>query len=181
MKQLKQAGTLPGRARDIMNRHVVTIGPRDTLQRAMELMVENHVTGLPVVDEADRCVGLVSTTDILRYEQDHSEFTTEANSDVARFFDQTTQQWEDVRLTSYALEKFGELNVDEIMSRDLIFVSPGASIAAVARTMLNEEVHRVLVLDRGRRLLGLVTAIDFVRLAAKRSAKKEAAARSRTG
>ena len=164
-----------------MNRHVVTIGPRDTLQSAMESMVENQVSGLPVVDEADRCVGLISTTDILRYEQDHPEFTAEANSDVARFFDQTTQQWEDVRLTSYALEKFGELNVDEIMSRELISVRPEASLPAVARTMLEQEVHRVLVLDRRRRLLGLITAIDFVRLAAKRSAKKEAAARSRKG
>ena len=89
-------------AKDIMNRHVVSVSPRDKLQAAMELMLDNHVTGLPVLDRADRCVGLISATDILRYEQDNAELVAEATSDVARYFDQMTLAPEDVRLTSYA-------------------------------------------------------------------------------
>jgi CBS domain-containing protein len=132
----------------------------------MELMVENHVSGLAVVDEAERCIGVVSGTDLLRYEQDHRELTAEANSDLARYFDQMTGRWEDVRVTSYALEKFAELEIDEIMSRDLISVRPETPVRDVASKMLDQHVHRVLVLDPEGRLLGLITAIDFVRLAA---------------
>ena len=164
----------------MMNRHVVTVAPRDTVQTAMEMMVENHVTGLPVVDQAERCVGLISATDLLRYEQDHAEFSAEANSDLARYFDQMTQRWEDVRLTSYALEKLAELEVDEIMSRELIFVRPKTSIRNVARTILNQHVHRVLVLDTRKHLLGLISATDFVQLAMKQDAYPQALARRST-
>ncbi len=153
-------------AKDIMNRHAVTVSPRDNLQTAMELMLENHVTGLPVLDSAERCLGVISANDILRYEQDHAEFVAEANSELARYFDQMTQRWEDVRLTSYALEKFNEIEVDEIMSRDLLFVRPQTPVATVAKKMLEERVHRLLVLDRENHLLGLITATDFVRLVA---------------
>ncbi len=163
-----------------MNRQVVAVSPRDKLQSAMELMLDNHVTGLPVLDQADRCVGLVSATDILQYEQDNAELVAEATSEVARYFDQMTQRWEDVRLTSYALEKLNEVAVEEIMSRDLVFVRPDSPITGVAKKMLDQGVHRLLVLDDERRLLGLITATDFVRLAAKGTPKKKPAARRRT-
>jgi len=167
-------------AKDIMNRHVVTVSPRDKLQAAMELMLENHVTGLPVMDRADRCIGIISATDILQYEQDNGELVAETTSDVARYFDQMTQRWEDVRLTAYALEKLNEIEVDEIMSRDLVFVRPNTPVASVARKMLDQGVHRLLVLDEEKYLLGLVTATDFLRLVAKGARKKKVAARPRT-
>jgi len=167
-------------ARDIMNRHVVAVSPRDKLQAAMELMLENHVTGLPVMDRADRCIGIISATDILQYEQDNGELVAETTSDVARYFDQMTQRWEDVRLTAYALERLNEIEVDEIMSRDLVFVRPDTPVTSVARKMLDQGVHRLVVLDEENYLLGLVTATDFVRLAAKGAPKKKVAARRRT-
>jgi CBS domain-containing protein len=166
-------------AKDIMNRHVVTVSARDKLQAAMELMLESHVTGLPVMNNADRCVGLISATDILRYEQDNAELVAEATSDVARYFDRMTQRWEDVRLSSYALEKLDEIEVDEIISHDLVFVLPDTPVTSVARKMLDQGVHRLLVLDDENYLLGLVTATDFVRLAAKGIPKKKVAARRR--
>jgi CBS domain-containing protein len=181
---MKKAKRLPTRtetlnAKDIMSRHVVTVSPRDKLQTAMELMLENHVTGLPVLNHTDHCVGLISATDILRYEQDNAELVAEATSDVARYFDQMTQRWEDVRLSSYALEKLNEIEVDEIMSRDLVFVRPDTPVTSVARKMLDQGVHRLLVLDEEKYLLGLVTAIDFVRLAAKGAPKTKVAVRRR--
>jgi len=154
-------------AKDFMNRDIITVTPEDNLQAAMEVMLDNHVTGLPVLDKADHCVGLISATDILRYEQDNADLVAEATSDVARYFDQMTQRWEDVRLTSYTLEKLSEVQVSEIMSRDLLYVRPDTPATSVAQTMLDREVHRLLVLDEKKYLLGLVTATDFVRLVAK--------------
>ena len=58
---------------DVMQRDVVTIGPRDTLRMALDLMTENHITGLPVMDDHAKCIGLISATDILNYEHDHVE------------------------------------------------------------------------------------------------------------
>jgi len=179
MKQVKQSKAETLRAKDIMNQHPVTVGPHDSLQTAMELMVENHVTGLAVIDGADRCMGVLSGTDILRYEQDHAEERAEVNSDLARYFDQMTRRWEDVRLTSYALEKLAELEVDDIMSRDLISVRPETPLRTVAKKMLEQEVHRVVVVGRDNRLIGLITSIDFVRLAARGTSNEKPPARRR--
>ncbi len=151
-------------ARDIMQSDVVTVAPTDNLQDALNLITENHVTGLPVIDTKSRCVGVVTASDILNFEQEHSEFAQEANSDMARHFDPERQRWESVRVSSFALEEFAEVPVSEVMTRELISVGPDVSASQVAQTMLDEEVHRVLVLDGDQRLFGIITAFDFVRL-----------------
>ena len=153
-------------ASDIMQRDIVTVQRSNTLSDAMNLLTENHVTGLPVMDEHSRCIGLISATDILDYEQEHSEETIEGNAEVAQHFDADTQQWESIRLSAFALEEFGDIRVEQVMARDLVRVERDTPIQKVAVRMCNAEVHRVLVLDEHDRLYGIISASDFVRLAA---------------
>ena len=47
------------RVKDVMSKHVVAISPADTLHEALELIVENRVSALPVVDGRERCVGML--------------------------------------------------------------------------------------------------------------------------
>lgn len=154
------------KAEDVMQRDVVVCRPQDSLREAMELMTENHVTGLPVMDSKGRCVGLISATDILNYEQDHSEFTAEANDDVARHFDADTQRWESVRVSSFALEEFGDVHVEEVMTRELVSVVRDTPVKQVAKLMVKAAVHRVLVLSDQQGLQGLISSSDFVRVVA---------------
>ncbi len=153
-------------AADVMHRDTVTVGVNDSLQDAMSLMTENHVTGLPVLDVEDRCVGVISATDILSFEQDHAEDSVDANAELARHFDPESGRWEDVRLTTFALEEFADVRVSEIMSHDIVAVTPATSLRDVAGSMTQNRVHRMLVLDEERQLLGVISAFDFVRLMA---------------
>jgi CBS domain-containing protein len=52
-------------AGDIMQTELVTIRPNDSVREAMALMVDSHVSGLPVVDGRGHCVGVLSVTDVL--------------------------------------------------------------------------------------------------------------------
>lgn len=151
-------------AADIMQRDVIVVYDSDSLQTAMQAMTENHVTGLPVVNTKGKCVGVITSSDIMNYEQEHSEFISEANADMARHFNPESGQWESVRITSFALEEFGEVRVDEVMSPDLVFVEPTSSILEVAQKMRDQRIHRVLVLSTDYRLNGIISAFDFVRL-----------------
>ena len=153
-------------AADIMVTDVVTIDPSDSLRDAMASMTENHVTGLPVLDRKGRCVGLISATDILNYEQDHSEETEGANADMARYYNPESQRWESIRVTSFALEEFADVPVRDLMTRELVSVGPETSITDVAEKIVELDIHRALVLDEDGRLLGIVSAIDFARLVA---------------
>jgi CBS domain-containing protein len=147
-----------------MQRDVVTVGPDDTLQDALKLMTENHVTGLPVMDHNCRCIGLIAASDILNYQEEHS--TGGVDRPTTQFFDPDTQQWEDIPLVAFNMEELAELKVADLMTRDLIWVHRDTPLQHVARRMIDEQVHRVLVMDADFHLYGILSAYDFVRLAA---------------
>jgi CBS domain-containing protein len=151
-------------ANHIMQRHVVTVSPLDTLRQALALMTENHVTGLPVMDDNSRCIGVISASDILNYEQEHAD--DGADGDVVRFFDPETEQWESYPVSAYGLEEIGEIRVEEIMTRDLVWVHRSTDLKEVARRMIEANVHRVLVLDDHALLYGIISAYDLVRVIA---------------
>lgn len=153
-------------AADSMQRDVVTVSPDDTLREALDLMTECHVTGLPVMDAHSRCVGLITSSDILNYEQEHA--VQSADGATADLFDPETQQWEAVPLSAFSLEAFGDVRVRDVMTRDLIWVERATPLEDVARRMIDERVHRVLVMDAASRLYGILSAYDFVRVAAER-------------
>src|SRR5215475_1995474 len=61
--QLKE---LPMRAHQIMTRPVITVSPETTIVDAANLMLQRHVSGLPVVDSSGELVGVVSEGDFIR-------------------------------------------------------------------------------------------------------------------
>lgn len=153
-------------ALDIMTGDAVTVSPNETLSDALQTMVENHVTGLPVMDSAGHCVGVISAMDILNFEQDHSDEAEEANAENARYFDQEQRRWESLRASTFALEHFGHIPVREIMTSEVISTGPETPVNDVAQLMVDHEVHRVMVVSQTQHLLGTISAFDIVKLVA---------------
>jgi CBS-domain-containing membrane protein len=54
------------RIEDFMTRRVVTVTPDTSILAAAKLMLENHISGLPVVDTSAHVVGIISESDLLR-------------------------------------------------------------------------------------------------------------------
>lgn len=154
-------------AADIMQTDVVLVGPDDTLQDAMTLITENHVTGLPVTDSLDRCIGVVSASDILAYEHEQAEYAEDESMHFGKFFNPDAHRWEYFELQGSERKDLSETPVSEVMTRDLVYVSPETDVREIASLMEEKEVHRVLVLDAKHYLHGVVSAFDFVRLAAR--------------
>lgn len=58
--------TNPGRTvREVMTSRPVTVRAEDSVQDALDLMMSNRIATMPVVDEANRCVGVISASDLL--------------------------------------------------------------------------------------------------------------------
>lgn len=153
-------------AADIMQRHVVSISPRGSIQEAMILIAEHHVSGLPVVDNHDHCIGVITASDILAFVENEQEEAAGTIEHAGRFFNSESSRWETVMLSPAMMEEFGSTPVDEVMSQDLIKVSPEMPASVAALLMEEHSIHRVFVLDDRQRLLGVISAFDFVRLAA---------------
>ena len=127
-------------------------------------MTANHITGLPVMDEHSHCIGLVTASDILNYEQDHASSSDE--SGMADVFHSETERWETVPLSAFSLHEFGHIRVSDVMTQDLIWVARDATIKDVARRMVDKQVHRILVMDNCSKLYGILSAYDIVRFVA---------------
>ena len=57
---------LKTRVREIMTSDPITVGPDDDLEEAVELLIEEKVGGIPVVDDTEGLVGIVTYVDVLR-------------------------------------------------------------------------------------------------------------------
>ena len=149
-------------AADVMQRDMVTVAPEDTLREALTLMTDNHVTGLPVMDGKSRCIGLITASDILGFEEEHSEDA--ADQGMLQHFNADIGRWESVPISAFGLEEFGDVRVEEVMTRELIAVDRDTPLKAVAQKMIDNDVHRVLVMDEKFRLYGIISSFDFVRV-----------------
>ncbi len=139
-------------AADVMTREVVTVRPATLLADAIRLMLGRRVTGLPVVDDSFRLVGLLTEGDLLH--------RVETGTDSIRF------GW------LYALVAQGHLaghyvhthgrRVQDAMTHDVLTVGETASLDEVIRIMETRHVRRVPVVADGR-LIGIVSRSDLLR------------------
>ena len=153
-------------AADIMQRDMVTVAPDDTLRDALALMTDSHVTGLPVMDDKSRCIGLITASDILGFEEEHAEDSSEDGN--LQHFNPEISRWESVPISAFGLEEFGDVRVEEVMTREIISVGRDTPLKKVARKMLDADVHRVLVMDDKFHLFGIISSFDFVRVVAEK-------------
>jgi CBS domain-containing protein len=125
------------RVADVMQTNLKTMNGRDSIGDAITLLAESHVSGVPVLDEHGRLVGVLSSSDIL--------------SLLAEQQDPEDRE-----------KVFAETLVQEVMTPRPQTITPDASVRDAAQRMLYLEVHRLFVEQEGR-LLGVVTTTDLVR------------------
>jgi CBS domain-containing protein len=150
------------RVEDFMTRRVVTVTPDTPILAAARLMLENHISGLPVVDVSARVVGILSEVDLLR--EDGKSADGSPWLQMVAGTDGPTR--DPVQL--------GARKVDEIMSREPVTVAPDASIAQACRLLAQHRIKRLPVIRDGA-LVGIIGRADMVRAFAQ-SAEKQAPA-----
>ena len=142
------------RVKSVMSREVVTINARDTVHEALELMMENGVSALPVLDNRGRCIGILSTSDFVDVTYDLDEGMEGA--------DHQSEIWWAIFIKNVS-EHVGQQNVMDLMTENVISTGPDASLVHAASTMLRERVHRLPVLDKQNRLLGIISTTDVLK------------------
>ena len=133
---------------DLMTKDVVSVVPETSLREAASLLVANRISGMPVVNESNEVVGVLSEADIL----------VKASGSVARN-----------RLLGWLLEPDAGLDekiraetVAEAMSAPAVTITPYRPVHEAARLMVRENVNRLPVVDEGK-LSGILTRADVVR------------------
>jgi CBS domain-containing protein len=139
-------------AAEVMTRKLVSIREDATVRDAIHLMLDNQISGLPVVDGAGHVVGIVTEGDLLR----RSETGTERRR----------PRWLEILMGPGRLS--GEYvrthtrRVGDIMTRDVATVPASAELDQIVETMERRRVKRVPVTE-GDRLVGIVSRADLLR------------------
>ena len=145
--------------RDVMSRHPITVGPDATLLDALVLMRGQKVSGLPVVDEAGRLLGVLSQRDVARTLKSASGIPEVTGLFDLLMFGLSEETGVSVQVLLRILE---ETNVRDAMSSPPISIPVDASLELAAEMMRENEINRIPVV-RGDRLVGIVTRNDLVR------------------
>jgi CBS domain-containing protein len=146
------------KVKDVMSADVVSVPPGASLKEAARLMVERRISGLPVVDDAGGVLGVVSEGDLLVKERGASH---DARGFLAWLIGAPDNGW----------SKLEARVVGEAMTTPAMTIGPERPVAAAATLMLDGDVHRLPVVDRDRRLVGIVTRADLVRAFARTDAE----------
>jgi CBS domain-containing protein len=151
-------------ARDVMVRDLIVVGPDTPLLDIHRLFVEEEIHGAPVIDEQDQVLGVVSTMDLLRATQDEADAASGGRSTY--YHDGMPSPGVDwLELAEDPDERVKNLTASDVMTRELVRVSPEATLREVASTMMKQHVHRVLVVAQGN-LVGVITTFDLLRVLA---------------
>lgn len=134
---------------DVMSREVVTVTPGASLKDAAELLVENGISGLPVVDSEGGVIGVLSEGDLLfKQNGDVAE-----RGRLARLVDP---------VAAVGRTKHDAHLVGEAMTSPAETIGPNRPVAAAAAKMIELGVNRLPVVADGT-LVGIVTRADLVR------------------
>ncbi len=147
------------RVAEVMTEDVATLKSTTSVAEAIATLANNRVSGMPVEDEDGVIVGVISMTDVATH---LSAQHAPDDSEPSTFYDSVRL----LRLVDQLLHKSADAQnqVADIMSTMLVAVGPDAKIAEAARLMAQRRVHRLLVLDAGGKLAGIVSALDLVAL-----------------
>lgn len=140
--------------RDIMQTDVVTVGPDMTVRELATVLADNKISGVPVVDDRGRVVGMVSEADVILQDADfHFPYYIQFLEGV--IYLQSMAKFEE------RFRKAFGTKVSEVMSTEVVGISPEASVHDAATRMTDRRVNRLPVLEGGR-LVGIVTRGDIV-------------------
>ena len=148
-------------ARDLMQTQVVTVAPHDPLHAVQRLFTQEGIHGAPVVDDEERVLGVITSTDILRAATEAHDVEPAEPAVFREDLDLSRLAWslapEDLK------ERLQDAVVEDHMTREVVQVAPSASVAAVARALREHQVHRAIVTENGR-LRGVISAFDLIAL-----------------
>ncbi|HZZ81165.1 MAG TPA: CBS domain-containing protein [Gemmataceae bacterium] len=138
-------------AADIMSKSMVIVPREMSLQGAARLLGRASVSGAPVVDDAGRCIGVISTTDFMHWvEHDQTPGT-------AGFKNTMSNPWQ----MSESIDACS--HVKDCMTGNPVLVKPTTRIGELARLMMEAHIHRVIVVEgASQRPVGIVSSTDIL-------------------
>ena len=147
---------MPKTVADVMSRDPVVVRVETPLNEAIQILAERHISGLPVVDDVGKLVGIISETDLMWQE-------TGVTPPAYIMFLDSVIYLKNPATYERDLHKALGQTVGEVMSKNPITISPDKTLREAATIMHDRSVHRLPVLDGTDQVIGILTRGDIIR------------------
>jgi CBS domain-containing protein len=121
-------------AKDIMTADPITIREGDTIEQALKVLVNQRVTGLPVVDKKGKMVGVISEYDIIQQLSKHDQIKPSVFREKAMFSE----------------KPFG--------------LPESTPLKEIVKHFLDQKFRRIPIVDKNGKLKGIITRRDLMRV-----------------
>ncbi len=147
--------TLKKKAKDFMTRDVIAVKENESIKHLFKIMDESAILGVPVVDDKNHVIGIVTETDLIGH------FTTlKAPHSISLlggiiYLDNITEFNENLK--DHCAE-----TVKDIMFDKAVTVDENATLMEIINLMSEEKVSRLPVVNNKGQLTGIITRSDIV-------------------
>jgi CBS domain-containing protein len=139
-----------------MTSPVISVREDTSMSEAAHLMVTKRISGLPVIDQSEHLVGIITEADFLcalgipTHQPYHN-------------------LWQTLETMLFHLSHHAELDnnnhtVADHMTREVVCADADKDIHHIVELMKKHKVKRILVCDEHRKVLGIITRSNLVRL-----------------
>ena len=142
-------------AKDIMEEKVISITPETDISRAVEILLNNHINGVPVVDEEGMLKGILCQSDLIFQQK------TISLPPILTFLDGIIPLSSSKKLEK-EMKKIAAGTVAQAMVPDPVTVGPDTPVSDIAAMMVEKHFHTIPVVQDGK-LLGIVGKEDVLK------------------
>lgn len=143
-------------AKDIMTKKIITINQDASIEELSGLLLDNNISGVPVVDNDGKMIGIATEGDII---------VRDTDLHFPRYFKLLDSIIYLESLTKFknSLKKHLAIKVSEIMTSDVISCSPETPVDDIANTMVENKINRIPVLSADGKPAGIITRADIIK------------------
>lgn len=140
--------------KEVMSKEVSALSPDTNALEALQIIMQKHISGLPVLDKNNKICGMLTETEILK-------------SILPGYIDKVGKMmYIGYDKAAKKMQNLKNLTVNDIMRTEVLTVQPETSLAEIARLMLMQKRRRIPIVKENK-VVGIIAREDVVRTIAK--------------
>ncbi len=142
-------------AKDIMETNIISLSPDTEIPKAVEILLKNHINGVPVVDATGEIIGILCQSDLIFQQKEMPIPPIFAILDS--IFPLSSSKSLDEQFQKMAATK-----VDQAMVKKVTTVTPDTPTSEIASLMVEKHFHTIPVVD-GKKIVGIIGKEDILK------------------
>src|SRR3989338_8250615 len=140
------------KVKEVMVKEVDSLSPDISVKEAMDILLKRKISGLPVIDKSGKLAGMFTEKSILSY------LLPSYIENVGRFVYE-----ENPKATKKKLSELCRIKVSQLMRKEVVTTTEETALCEAARIMLTQKARRLPVVDKERKIVGIISREDILR------------------